>query len=287
MGIGHAHYVIAERGGHRVWSRHRGAATFHRDLLRGPDDLIAFVRDQEETGWMNAVWWQAVAVLDVPRRLLLVHCDLEIPCPEWRTSLLEIRAWLELVAARWPGWTVTWATRRLHQVMDHLGLGYDTVGHLADPPSPLPAQWGQDPEDDDGVAADTLVAVRDARGSLSFTGRWVSDLADVLLAGPGVLLVPQERAAPFAIPGAVPWSGVHLDAVSRTLDWWSLHCSLPLPLLAARWPGWTVTGHGDAYEEVAALIGPELLLDPGDHDLVRRRVTEWFLPQPRPARPAG
>ncbi|GAA1784486.1 hypothetical protein GCM10009735_14460 [Actinomadura chokoriensis] len=29
-----------------------------------------------------------------------------------------------------------------------------------------------------------------------------------------------------------------------------------------RWRGWTLTDHGDAYEEVAALIGPELRIEP-------------------------
>ncbi|MFI7106182.1 hypothetical protein ACIBK9_07755 [Nonomuraea sp. NPDC050227] len=130
MGTEHAHYVIVDAGGHRVWSRRGGAGTFYGDLLRGPDRLAAFVREQEHghaLGWGDAVRWQAVAVLDVSRRLLLVHCSLEIRGPVWRTSVPEIR----------------------------------------------------------------------------------------------------ERATPFAALEAVPWNGVHLDAAARTLDWWSLDCSLP------------------------------------------------------------
>ncbi|MGW4408224.1 hypothetical protein ACWEJ6_29625 [Nonomuraea sp. NPDC004702] len=286
MGTEHAHYVIVDAGGHRVWSRWGGAGTFYGDLLRGPDRLAAFVREQEHghaLGWGDAVRWQAVAVLDVSRRLLLVHCSLEIRGPVWRTSVPEIRAWLGLLAARWPGWTVKWAARGLHEVMEHLGLGYDTVAGLDDPPAPLPPQWGQGPAEDDdlSVVADTLVAVRDTTGRLSFAGWWGTGLARVLLAGPAALLSPQERATPFAALEAVPWNGVHLDAAARTLDWWSLDCSLPPSRPAERWPGWRLTCHQDAFEEVAALAAPELLLDLDGPDAALRRVTEWF---GRPAR---
>ncbi|MFF4237951.1 hypothetical protein ACFYYL_18915 [Actinomadura geliboluensis] len=69
---GHAHYVIVDRDGHRVWSRHRGTYTLWHDLLRGPDGTIAFIEGQEggtADFWMNSVWWNAVLLDDPPLTL--------------------------------------------------------------------------------------------------------------------------------------------------------------------------------------------------------------------------
>ena len=43
-----------------------------------------------------------------------------------------------------------------------------------------------------------------------------------------------------------------------------------------RWPGWELTDHGDAFEEVAALVGPELLLDVDREEEVFREVAGLF-----------
>ncbi|MFI6710074.1 hypothetical protein ACIBF7_26800 [Nonomuraea sp. NPDC050478] len=284
MSGGHAHYVIVDGSGHRVWSRDRAAETLYHDLLRGPDRVIAFIREQRgghRDHWMNSIWWQGVALLDLPARRLLVHTDQWIPGPDRHTSVLEVRAWLRLVAALWPGWTVTWAARGLHQVMDYLALPYDTVLYLDETPAPR-ARWAQAPAEDDlSAVADVLIAARDGE-RLSFGGWWAAGLAEPLLAGPGVLLTPQEEAVPFAALENVPWNGLYVDAPGRRLDWWSLDCSLDPRDLPARWPGWELTDHGDAFEEVAALIGPELLLDVDTEEEVFRRVAAWFVADAAP-----
>lgn len=278
MSGGHAHYVIAEGGAHRVWCRGRGAHTLHHDVLWGPERTIAFIRDQDggtPDFWMNSVWWQAVALIDLDRRRLLVHTDQCINGPDRATSVPEIRAWLRLVAALWPRWHVTWAAQSLHEVMEHLGLPYDTVRYLDDPPFPLRDQWAGPPVDDEDGPAEAVLAIRDAAGGLTFGGWSATTLADPLRAGPGALLTPQDEAAPFAAMDTVPWSGAYVDAPARRLDYWSADCPLAPAHLDAPWRGWTVTDHGDAYEEVAALIGPEILIDTGPDDALPR-VAGWF-----------
>ncbi|WP_449061904.1 hypothetical protein [Planomonospora algeriensis] len=280
MSAGNAHYVVVDRGGHRVWSRRGAAATFHRDLLWGPERTLDFIRRQQgghAAFWMNSVWWRAVALLDLHERRLLVHTEHEIAGYPG-TGLREVRAWLRIMAALWPGWTVTWVPRGLYQVMEYLGLPYDTVRYLDEPPSPLAGQWALPPAEEDDLArvAPTLVAVRDGDGRLSFGGCWASGLAEALLAGPAVLASAQEEATGFAALESVPWSGAFLDVPGRRLDWWSLDCLLDPAWPAHHWRGWTLTDHGDAFEEVAALIGPELLLDAGTDDDVLRGLTDWF-----------
>ncbi|MFC9975465.1 hypothetical protein ACFVH6_31700 [Spirillospora sp. NPDC127200] len=286
MSGGHAHYVIVDRDGHRVWYRHRGACDLFRDLLLGPERMASLIRAQDggsPDDWMNSVWWQGVALLDLRRRLLLVHTDQEMSGLDGDTSVPQIRAWLGLVGSRWPGWRVAWAARGLFEVMDYLGLPYDTVRYLDDPPPPVRGQWAYEvaDEDDPTVVAHALVAVRDASGRLSFAGWWGDHLGPLLLAGPEPLLVPQDRASEFAVLEGVPYSGLLLDARERRADWWSVDCPHDSRLPPARWPGWTLTDHGDAYEEVAALIGPEVLIDALSEEEALRRVCTALEPSAR------
>ncbi|MGI5162821.1 hypothetical protein ACQEU3_00480 [Spirillospora sp. CA-253888] len=114
MGGGHAHYVIMDGDGHRVWSRRRGAYDIFRDLTLGPERMVSFIRAQDggtPDDWMNSVWWEGAVLLDLRRRLLLVHTNQEMPGLPCDTSIPHIRAWLGLVGSRWPGWRVTWAAR--------------------------------------------------------------------------------------------------------------------------------------------------------------------------------
>lgn len=258
MSGGHVHYVIVEGGRHQVWSRHRGCRSLFDDLLAGPDGAVAFVREQEggtPDFWMNALWWNGLVLIDLPRRRLMVYNDRM----DW--SIPELRAWLRLMRRRWNRWEVTWAPRGLFEAMEYLGLPYATVPDLDRPAAPLRRQWAMPPTEDDdlGFVARCLIATRGER--LSFGGMWTCGLDEPLLAGPEALLAEQEEALPFAALDAVPWNGAYVDAPARRLDWWAIDCPLDLRELERRWAGWTLTDHGDAYEKVAALIGPELVID--------------------------
>ncbi|XVQ14397.1 hypothetical protein ACQP1W_18205 [Spirillospora sp. CA-255316] len=282
MGGGHAHYVIVDGREHRVWSRRHGAHTLFHDVMWGPERTIDFIQGQfggTSDSWMNSVWWEGVALLHVRRRRMLVHTWEDVPGPRRDTSVLEIRAWLRITRALWPRWEVSWAARELFEVMDHLGLPYDTVLYLDEPPPPLRTQWAQPPTEDDDLScvALTLVAVRDASGRLSFSGLWGAAMEGPLLAGPDVMLLPQEESIPFAVLEAVPRNGAYIDATARRLHWWSLDCPHDPRAAARTWAGWTLVDHGDAFEEVVDVIGPELLLrPPAGEEAVLRRVAGWF-----------
>ncbi|MBG0826353.1 hypothetical protein HS041_00965 [Planomonospora sp. ID67723] len=94
--------------------------------------------------------------------------------------------------------------------------------------------------------------------------------------GTATLSSRQEEATGSAVLESIPWSGAFLDVPGRRLDWWSLDCLLDPEWPAHLWRDWRLTDHGDAFEEVAALVGPELLLDAGTDDDALRRVADWF-----------
>jgi hypothetical protein len=254
MSGGTMHYVLVEGDRHRVWRRCRGARSLFGDLLWGPDRTVAFIQEQEggaPDSWPESIRCEGVVLVDVRRRRMLVYTDRM----DW--TIPELRKWLKVLRARWKRWEVAWAPRGGYEVMDYLGLPYGTAAA----PWPLRRQWAQAPAeaDDLSIVASNLIAVRNGR--LSFCGSWCCGLEEPLLAGPGALMAEQDEAVPFAVLEAVPWNGAYVDAEHRRLHWWAVDCRLGLGDLERAWPGWTLRDHGDAYEEVAALIGPELLID--------------------------
>ncbi|RFU40844.1 hypothetical protein DZF91_15035 [Actinomadura logoneensis] len=114
-----------------------------------------------------------------------------------------------------------------------------------------------------------------------FAGRWSPGLEQVLLAGPGVVLAERHRGQQSAVLEAIPWSGICMDVPRRRLDWWSLECAIEVEAVNARWPGWTLTDHGDRFEDVTPLAGPELLIDAGTQTDAAHRVHAALLSHPR------
>ncbi|TDC44873.1 hypothetical protein E1281_32325 [Actinomadura sp. KC345] len=268
MGGGHAHYVVLDGKQRRVWSRRRGALSLFTDVLWGPERTLEFIQSQEggtPDFWMNSVWWQGVLLVDLRKRQMLVHTFHEMD--DHHTSVHEIRAWLRIVRGLWPrGWEIAWIPRGLHEVMDHLGLPYDTVLYLDEPMiAPPRSQWALPPAEDDDLAAaaETVVAVRGTGGRLSFGGLWINGMDEMLLHGPARLEIEQEEAADCAVLGAVPRNGAYLDVGSRRLDWWALDCPHDRRLVESQWTGWTLTDHGDDYAEVARLAGPDFVIEGG------------------------
>ncbi|MCP2342219.1 hypothetical protein [Actinomadura rupiterrae] len=261
--------MTVQEDGYRVVGRRRGTRSLFWELLAGPEGFDA---EGEECGWVNAIWWNGVVLLDERHRLLLVHLADDPPFP--RGDLLEVRAWLEAVAARWPRWRVEWAARGLRQVLDYLRLPYDAVPDLEDVSQPVRAGWADSPTEDDdfGRVAPVLVAVGEGDTGDWFAGYWAPGLEQILLAGPDVVVGERHQGQRSAVLEAVPWSGVYVDVPGQRLDWWSLQCGTEAPAVAARWPGWTLTDHGDRFEDVADLIGSELCIDAGTQAEAAERV---------------
>jgi len=132
--MGHrASYVIVRGGEPRIYGAQFGALTVARDLFAGPGGAIPFIESLTPRDQMHTrVWCEGGAFVDEDTRTLLLFADDGdgdlIRCLPLR------RAFLLLLAERWPGWTVEWAHQGVEDFEARLGM---PPGRDYDPPGPV------------------------------------------------------------------------------------------------------------------------------------------------------
>ncbi|PBC70770.1 hypothetical protein BX265_5327 [Streptomyces sp. TLI_235] len=243
--------VVREDGGFERYHRRYGAIDVDLDLLAGPDLALSHHdagtgRTWGEDDWIQEGWCEAVALIDLRRRVLLRGTV------EGAATSQRLRPTVERVLRRaWPGWTLRWAHDGIADVRAHLGLDVEPVRDRWSTPflSPVlgPGEDGELAEDDPHVSVVTTAAGR-----------------CVLLDGIGRHPVTEGPALLGRLAGAPDRgshhlrarSGLHLDPVARTLGWWLLGMEPQAAELAGRWPGWRVRFWADLHQEhVRASLG--------------------------------
>src|SRR5262249_14127948 len=71
-----ANPVLVEGGEDQLFYSHWCANTLPRDLFRGPGHAVAFIRMQravDDSGWLDEVWAEGGAVIDLDRRYFLLY----------------------------------------------------------------------------------------------------------------------------------------------------------------------------------------------------------------------
>lgn len=247
--------LIVKRGRQwRLFYDHWCANRLDVELFWGPEPARRFIEQLDavdESRWLDEVWCEGAAMLDLDDRTLLFFGGEEI-----MGDVPLRRAHLSLMRDMWPGWRIRWA----HE-------GIVTVGaHVGRPPAAFLCDSEPDPEErfrmesqKRGAARTLLTATRDG-----ITAAWrVSGDEEALRLGPGALDVLDEAPETDLLPwrGAMPTGGVHVDFDTRTLGFWWAH---PTPAIAARtaaaWPGWNITWFEDRYEAQIERSGLEIRL---------------------------
>ena len=234
-----ANFVIADWDGWRLRYSHWAASGIASIVAPGPSAALRFIDAQADGEWLDDVWAEGGALVDVTRRVLLF----------WGGDLTDElpvrRAFMRVLALTWPGWTVRWATDGIGDLAAHVGLDRAAVRNL-DPPEPV-----EPPADGDSFE---LLTVRRPGGRLDayrFGIRFSDHLARF---GPAVLgLTGSAERLPLALP-EVPYAGLHLDLGTRRAGWWTGGIAPGLAEdPAGRWLGWTLEPWGDRYEAQLAL----------------------------------
>jgi hypothetical protein len=239
--VGHrANYVLVDDGGFSLFYSHWGANRVDRDFFWGPAHALDFVRKQDPTNeWLDEVWCEGGALIDVPKRVLLFFGGEDI-CHD----PLRHRVTLALMRRPWAGWTVSWAREGLGDFADHLGLSRDLVSSGSGPDA-------RDLADLDGEPLDWpsgVVSLRLADGRVAIH-RVVFDARELFDFGPGVV----DRLA--ARPGSATMTvslhgeggacgGIHLDVAARQITLWSPGYDK----VRRAWAGWQLVHHGDRFE---------------------------------------
>jgi hypothetical protein len=111
-----ANFVIADRDGWRLRYSHWAASGIASIVAPGPSAALRFIDAQADGEWLDDVWAEGGALVDVTRRVLLF----------WGGDLTDElpvrRAFMRVLALTWPGWTVRWATDGLGDLAAHVGL---------------------------------------------------------------------------------------------------------------------------------------------------------------------
>jgi hypothetical protein len=263
-----ANYVLVEESGWSLFYSHWAANTIDRDLFWGPDHAIAFVRAQEPTTqWLDDVWCEGGAVVDVRRRALLFFGGEDI-----RWDVLRHRLTIALMRRVWHGWTVRWAFEGLGDVVDYLGLSralvrsgrpdneYEPHEHLFDDP-----------------CVRSVISMQGADGCLSLA-TCSCNASDLASYSPAIveLLTGRRDAITLLLHGEdAPSSGVHLDVATRRIHVWEADFCQDLgERVARRWSGWQLVHHGAEFESQLALTAGALTLTPPrQEEIVSEMVT--------------
>ena len=133
--MGHrANYVVVRHGRTTVTRDRWGALGLPSTLLDGPDAWERYSRDSDDPGDApyDEAWAEGGVRIDLDRRELRFYSDINVV----DASVGLRRAFLPLLAERWPGWEVAYAHRRLADLL--AGTGFDTADLVgAEPVTPL------------------------------------------------------------------------------------------------------------------------------------------------------
>ncbi len=248
-----AQYVIIGADGVELYVNPSGADTLDTDIFWGPDRGLAMIRSQDPTDqWHDEVWCQAAVVVDIAKTSMLIFIN--------EMTVVARTAYLDLLRAAWPGWTVRWANDRLAEVLTLAGVDPATVISplVWDGPAAVlePAS--------DFVAPATVVTVHTDQTEVFFS---TGLLIDVLSRGSELAeLAGGATAATISRPRA----GLHLEVDSRTLWFWSDDTTTGLlDALPERWPGWTLRNlNGDASIHVELAEDAIQIIEPDTDDVL-------------------
>lgn len=243
-----ANLILAEGDEYRLFYSHWCANSLPRNLFWGPEHALAFIRIQravDDSGWLDEVWAEGGALLDLGRKHFLLYGGEDL--------LYDVplrRMYLKLLAQVWDGWTVRWAYEGPADLADYVGYPRDRVLSKGDRDStdgnmtpPAQRDW-----------TDLVASARFDDGTIRLyplAGDVVSylnsgpKLADNLRAADGL---PQLLLDEWTT--AFPVGGFHIDLSARLLEFWMARDAPDIGNRVARaWPGWETQWHRDRYEK--------------------------------------
>ncbi|NBD25661.1 hypothetical protein [Paenibacillus glycinis] len=208
----------------------------------------------DESGWLNEIWAEGGAVLDIDRKKLLFYGGEDI---RYDVPLRDLH--LACMRSVWQGWEIDWAHEGIADLASYVGVAKETV--LKEKKAGAPDTSLAPPEERTWV--DTAASVKFPDDELL-----VFPLSDgikpYLFAGPA-MVDKIDRAHGYRALALREWTenfptgGFHLDIGAKSLAFW--HAD-DLPNIAEQirraWPSWTIVNHFDRYAAHAALTNGKL-----------------------------
>jgi hypothetical protein len=274
-----ANLILVEGGEYQLFYSHWCANTLPRDLFWGPEHAMAFIRIQravDDSGWLDEVWAEGGALLDLDRKHFLLYGGEDLL---YHVPLR--RRYLELLARVWRGWAVRWAYEGIADLADYVGCPRDRVLGKGEQDStdgtltpPTQQDW-----------TDLVASVRCGDGTIRLYPL-AGDVASYLASGPK--LADNLRTAE-GLPrlhldewtSDFPSGGFHLDLSAQRLEFWVAPDAPDLGnRLARTWPGWETHWHADHYEMQLDRAEGVLRFPVPDRQALLERCRESLLREP-------
>lgn len=220
-----ANFVIVEHGDWRLYYSHRAGRRILDPLVGGPDHALRYTRALRPCAkgqWVEALWADGGAVVDLDRRRLLFFGD------ELMSGVNERRAVLAVLAQVWPDYAIGWAYDGTAELAGYVG---------ADVP---PRTWETLPKlqlGSRGTEVSEVVSVLDANGRIRLWPlRWHRSKA---WHGPALLDTLPGRGVKGLTLGRIPEGGVHIDVPRKAVGvWHTADTSGVFQALTGLWDGW-------------------------------------------------
>ncbi|MGW4248178.1 hypothetical protein [Nocardia sp. NPDC004722] len=241
-----ANFVLIDGDGPRLHYSHWAADTIASVLIAGPDPACRFIDAQRlcdpATDWLDDVWCEGGAVVDLTKRELVYFGDQLL----WEVP--EKLVFSLLLARTWPGWRLRWAYDGIGDLAAAAGVDRSLVRKLNPERRWLPDTVTEDLED-----AHLLTVTA---GGVTTAYPLDSSLPHFAWLGPVLLeRLPTGGTTRLVLDGA-PSAGLHVDVDAHRIGVW-IGFTAPglLPALIDLWPGWHIDFWFDRYTEQLARCG--------------------------------
>ena len=270
-----ANFVIVKDQDWQLYYSHWAGCRILDALIGGPELALRYaqsLRQLAKDQWVDPVWADGGAVVDVDRRRLLFFGN------ELMVEMPERRALMSVLAVAWPDYAICWAYDGTAELAGYVG---------AELP---PYLWDNRPGlrlARDRNALCHLVSVVDAPGQVRMwplwwhlSKAWHGPALIDKLPGPGVRRLTL---------GKIPEGGLHIDVPRKMVGAWQTVDTMGIfQALPDLWSGWQSECWEDRFEEQAlrckgALRIPELDLVAGTDSAqarIRDRVFQGFADGP-------
>lgn len=277
--MGHrANLIIISDGNYELYYDHHCANSLDQCLFWGERYSVDFFRKHElqaKTAWLDTLWCEGGAIIDLDRKVLLFFGGEDIL---YKIPLREI--YLQLLHHTWPGYKIRWAHNDIIDLAEYVGVPREEVINPASLKvgAPLKEETmlytfspvreaftfqsrvlrpADEPNQEDNVETHFYpekICLDETEGVCSLTQRDGSILfysmeshgmgLEILLGGERLLecLKKSQPRKPESIiySGGFPGCGIHIDLLKKELCFWWDSPLIEQDQLNDLWPGWKI-----------------------------------------------
>ena len=241
-----ANLLIVEEGQYQLFYSHWCANTLTRDLFWGPEHAVKFIRMQrevDESSWLDEVWAEGAAVVDLDNQVLLLFGGEDVPY-----DVPLRRVYLDCLRRVWKAWDVRWAHEGIASIADYVGYPRSKV--LTQSKDKAVCSLAP-PEERSWI--DIVASIQWASDRVRFYPL-AGDPEAYLSCGPSLLHSPEAEDGLERLPlgewvEGFPTGGFHIELSSQTVEFWTARDAPDvLSPMTQYWPDWVVRWHKDAFE---------------------------------------